>query len=73
MDLTTTELAHRLKRVRMEGMVLEEVVVMLGDFDLVKFAKVEPTPETAREALRQIEGLVERTREAARPASEGEE
>ena len=72
MDLTTTELTHRLKQVRMEGMVLEEVVVMLGDFDLVKFAKVEPTPEAARNALRQVEGLVKRTREATRPVNEGE-
>jgi len=62
MDLTTTELTQRLKRVRMEGMILEEVVVMLGDFDLVKFAKVEPTPDSARDALRQVERLVERTR-----------
>ncbi len=65
MDLTTTELTQRLKRVRLEGLILEEVVVMLGDFDLVKFAKVEPAPEAAREALRQVEGLVERTRAAA--------
>jgi len=71
MDLTTTELTQRLKRVRMEGMILEEVVVMLGDFDLVKFAKVEPTPETARDALRQVERLVEQTRPA--PAAAGEE
>ena len=61
MDLTTTELTQRLKRVRLEGMILEEVVILLGDFDLVKFAKVEPTPDSARSALRQVEGLVEKT------------
>ncbi|MFH1529345.1 MAG: hypothetical protein ABIK09_01280 [Pseudomonadota bacterium] len=61
MDLTTTELTQRLKRVRMEGMILEEVVVLLGDFDLVKFAKLEPTPDSARSALRQVERLVEKT------------
>lgn len=65
MDLTTTELTQRLKRVRLEGLILEEVVVMLGDFDLVKFAKVEPAPESARDALRQVERLVERTRATA--------
>ncbi|MBM4370301.1 MAG: hypothetical protein FJ098_01520 [Deltaproteobacteria bacterium] len=63
MDLTTTELTARLKRVRMEGLLLEEVVVLLGDFDLVKFAKVEPAPSAARAALRQVEALVLRTRE----------
>ena len=71
MDLTTTELTQRLKRVRLEGLILEEVVVMLGDFDLVKFAKVEPAPEAAREALRQVERMVERTRAVDRvPSSE---
>ena len=71
MDLTTTELTQRLKRVRMEGLILEEVMVMLGDFDLVKFAKMEPAPEAARDALRQVERMVERTRAVDRvPSSE---
>ena len=73
MDLTTTELTQRLKRVRLEGLILEEVMVMLGDFDLVKFAKVEPAPEDARGALRQVERLVERTRAQAAPAAPTEE
>jgi len=68
MDLTTTELIHRLKRVTMEGVVLEEVVSMLQDFDLVKFAKVEPAPEMAKAALRQVSDFVERTHERAKPA-----
>ena len=69
MDLTTTELVQRLKRVRMQGMILEEVVVLLGDFDLVKFAKAEPAPETARDALRQVERLVTKTREKGQKES----
>lgn len=75
MDLTTTELISRIKRLHMQGVVLEEVVTMLQDFDLVKFAKVEPAGEDAKAALRQVWSFVERTREQENaPAPEaGEE
>jgi hypothetical protein len=61
MDLTTTELRSRLKRLKLEGVVVEEVVVMLQDFDLVKFAKVEPGLQRAGLDLDAVRAFITRT------------
>lgn len=61
MDLTTTELRTKLKRVQMEGVRPEEIVSQLLDYDLVKFAKAEPGAERARKDLDWVRGLVNRT------------
>jgi hypothetical protein len=61
MDLTTTELRSRLKKLKLEGVVVEEVVVMLQDFDLVKFAKVEPGLPKAGQDLEAVRTFITRT------------
>jgi hypothetical protein len=68
MDLTTTELRQRLKRLRLEGVVVEEVIVWLQDYDLVKFAKVEPGLQKAAQDLEALRGFITRTIPKEQPA-----
>jgi hypothetical protein len=64
MDMTTTEIVARMKRVKLEHFQLEELVHLLEDFDLVKFAKMIPTQTQAAEDLARVRKFVAETRPA---------
>jgi hypothetical protein len=55
LESTTDEVISRVKHQRLGGIAIEEIVALLGDADLVKFAKAVPDDETCK---RMIEGAV---------------
>ncbi len=65
LELTTEELVAKMRRVRPEelrGVLGSEIEGWLSGCDLVKFAKVSPSPEQARGALETAIRMVEATR-----------
>jgi hypothetical protein len=72
LELTTEELVLRLRRrvpvQELRGFVLTEVEGWLSGCDLVKFAKIAPTPDQARGALETAIRIVEASRPRPEPA-----
>lgn len=62
LESTTDEVVARLRKIRPAGIAVEEVAAMLGDCDLVKFAKATPGEEECAELLESATNLVRRTR-----------
>jgi len=62
LEMTSAEVLDGLWRVGIEGSVLEDFRTFLERCDLVKFAKLRPTPERSREMLGLARTLVEETR-----------
>jgi hypothetical protein len=60
-ESTTDEVLQHLRRAAGRMPQLDEVTAMLRDCDLVKFAKVTPTPEDCRELWQRAERLVRET------------
>jgi hypothetical protein len=63
LDRTTDEIRRELLRdtARIQPLSADEVVAFLQRCDLVKFARFEPDPEEAREALTRVRDMVERS------------
>lgn len=64
LDLTSDELLEALGRTRLAGLDLGELQGELRWEDLVKFAKVEPSPEECLRGIGRAEALVRHTRPA---------
>jgi len=58
MDMTTTELNEKMRSVKLEHFVYEKLTYLFADFDLVKFAKVVPTPDQASADLERVREFV---------------
>ncbi len=63
---TSSELVDEIRRIGPKGITADELAALLGEADLVKFAKVEPSVSDAEQALVLARLFVDRTREAAR-------
>ena len=62
LESTTDEIVERLQRRRYIGLSSSEVAALLGDLDLVKFAKANPQPEQCETQLEASRRIVEGTR-----------
>lgn len=69
LETTTAEMLALLKRVRPPVVELPRIKTFLDECDLVKFARVEPTPEMCVEALDRGEMIVQRTIPIMTPAT----
>jgi hypothetical protein len=74
LEMTTEELVRAMRRVPLEssrGIVGSEIEGWLSGCDLVKFAKVSPSPEQARGALETAIRIVATTKRLVDPAAPG--
>lgn len=62
LESTTDEVISRLRKIQPVGISVEEVASMLGDCDLVKFAKATPEEQECEQLLASATNLVRRTR-----------
>jgi len=72
LESTTDEVLSRLRRIRPVGIGVEEVAALLGDTDLVKFAKATPGEEQCDELLAAAYRIVRATTPSARPTGTGD-
>ncbi|MEZ4408127.1 MAG: hypothetical protein R3A52_16870 [Polyangiales bacterium] len=63
-EMTTDELLDALRRHPLPGVTMAEVEQLLGECDLVKFARYVPSHEEAERVLAMAESIVERGRPA---------
>ena len=61
LDMTTSELIETMSAENLEHSISSQLSAMLGDFELVKFAKVVPSATVADEDLQRVTALVEAT------------
>jgi len=73
LETTSDEMRALLRRVRPPVAVLPEIGEFLGDCDLVKFARVQPTEQDCVEALKRGETIVRRTVPRPAPGAPGPE
>jgi hypothetical protein len=64
LESTTDEVIGRLRHQRMAGVSLAEVTTLLGDCDLVKFAKAVPDAQDCEKVIADAENIVRRTMHA---------
>jgi hypothetical protein len=62
LDLTSEEFLAELRRRRLMGLDLAELIEEVRWEDLVKFARMEPAPEECQRAIDRAESLVRHTR-----------
>jgi len=72
LESTTDEVVSRLRKIQPAGISVDEVAAMLGDCDLVKFAKATPEQQECEQLLSSATNVVRRTRPSPvqRPASQ---
>ncbi len=68
LETTTGEMMSLLRRVRPQVPDLERVRAFLAECDLVKFARVDPTPFACKDALDHAEAIVRATMPSDKPA-----
>lgn len=61
LEMTTDQVLHRLKRDPLQGVADAEIAHLLGECDLVKFARYVPTHEESEKVLESAYGLVRRS------------
>ena len=69
LETTTGEMMSLLRRVRPQVPELERVRAFLAECDLVKFARVDPTPFAWKDALDHAESIVRATMPSDKPAA----
>ena len=70
LEMTTTEVMDGLRRTGLDDDALAAFAQFLSRCDLVKFAKLRPTPDACRQALAAARALVDRTRGRAEDLTE---
>jgi len=68
LESTTDEVLRALQRSTLVGVTMPELVELLQECDLVKFAKLEPSPEDCRKVLLQGEHVVRATTPRVAPS-----
>lgn len=61
LESTTDEVIARMRQQRMNGVTLPEIVALLGECDLVKFAKAVPAEADCNRVIDEVERVVTRT------------
>ena len=69
LESTTDEIIGRLRRQKNSAVPLTEITAILGDCDLVKFAKATPNDEQTRELLGAAQRIVRDTMPMAQPVT----
>ena len=65
LESTTDEIISRLRRLTRYQALLPEIIALLGECDLVQFAKAPAEQERSTELLRQARAIVNRTQPTA--------
>jgi hypothetical protein len=68
LESTSDEVVARMRSARLQGATLAEITTLLGECDLVKFAKAMPTPEQCAETIAGAVKIVRSTIPKAAPA-----
>jgi hypothetical protein len=68
LESTTDEVLARLKHAKLQSASLPEITTLLGDCDLVKFAKAVPTTEQCKDMIESAVKIVRATIPVAAPA-----
>ena len=66
LESTTDEIISRLRRLRSYQSILPQIISLLGECDLVQFAKAPAESERSTELLRQARDIVSRTQPTSR-------
>lgn len=72
LECTTDEMLTHLRRVALSPTVATEVAALLGECDLIKFAKASPEPDRCTQMLEIAYGVVHRTKPRAAPLPQPE-